>query len=60
MARLEKQKAALAMKLRLEKDVENKKQFWQDENASFLEPQDDSQMTDISQGSFPGVCNGDR
>ena len=45
--------------MRLEKDMENRKKLLQeknyDENSSFLEAQDDSQMTDISQETFPGI-----
>ncbi|CAB4026711.1 nuclear pore complex Nup98-Nup96-like, partial [Paramuricea clavata] len=56
-ARLEKEKAAIAMKMRLEEDLENRKKLMQekvyDENSSFLEAQDDSQMTDISHETFP-------
>lgn len=46
------------MKMRLEEDLENRKTLMQekmyDEN-SMLEAQDDSQMTDISQETFPGT-----
>jgi hypothetical protein len=47
------------MKMRLEEDLENRKKLMQekvyDENSSFLEAQDDSQMTDISHETFPGI-----
>lgn len=59
-ARFEKEKAAIAMKMRLEEeDLENRKKLMQekmyDENSSMLAEQDDSQMTDISQETFPGI-----
>ena len=57
-SRFEKEKAAIAMKMRLEEDLENRKKLMQekiyDEN-SMLEEQDDSQMTDISHETFPGM-----
>ena len=48
------------MKMRLEEeDLENRKKLMQekmyDENSSMLAEQDDSQMTDISQETFPGI-----
>ena len=47
------------MKMRMEEDFEKKKKMLQekmyDENSSVLEAQDDSQMTDISQETFPGT-----
>jgi hypothetical protein len=47
------------MKMRLEEDLENRKKLMQekmyDEDSSFLEAQDDSRMTDISQETFPGI-----
>jgi hypothetical protein len=48
------------MRKQLEEDFEKKKKMMQEkvyeENSSFLGTQDDSQMTDISQETFPGIA----
>lgn len=57
-ARFEKEKAAIATKMRLEEDLENRKKLMEekmyDEN-SYLGSQDESQMTDITHETFPGI-----